>query len=107
MNFQQRFPKDDDIWIYSNPKEAQVKAHRILGQSATLYRSKAKNKKYAIYNPAGKLINFGQMSPPMEDFTKHRDPVRRQWYLTRTANIRGNWKDDAYSPNNLSRNILW
>ena len=99
------FPKNDNIWIYSNPKEAQLKAHRILGQSATLYRSKAKNKKYAIYNPNSKLINFGQMG--YEDFTKHKDPIRRQLFLTRTANIRGNWKDNNYSPNNLSRNILW
>jgi hypothetical protein len=42
-----------------------------------------------------------------EDFTKHKDPIRRHNYLTRTANMKGNWKDNPYSPNNLSRNILW
>ncbi len=107
MNFNQRFPKDDDIWIYSNPEQAQINAFRILGKSAILYRSKAKNKKYAIYNPDGKIVNFGQMSPPMEDFLKHKNDERRQRYLKRSANIRGNWKDNEYSPNNLSRNILW
>ncbi len=58
MNFNQRFPKDDDIWMYSNPQRAQLKALRIFGKSAILYRSKAKNKKYAIYIPDGKIVNF-------------------------------------------------
>jgi hypothetical protein len=44
MNFNQRFPKDDDIWMYSNPQRAQLKALRIFGKSAILYRSKAKIK---------------------------------------------------------------
>jgi hypothetical protein len=42
-----------------------------------------------------------------EDFTKHKDDKRRENYLKRTTNIPGNWKDNKYSPNNLSRNILW
>jgi hypothetical protein len=105
MNFDQRFPKDDEIWIYSNPEQAQINAFRIFGKSAILYRSKAKNKKYAIYSPDGKIVNFGQMG--YEDYTKHNDEIRKLRYLARTANIRGNWKDNYYSPNNLSRDILW
>lgn len=105
MNFQQRFPENDSIWDYSNPLEAQQKAFQIYGQSAVLYRSKTKNKKYAIVNPAGKVVNFGQIG--FEDFTKHKDQVRRQNYLKRTANMKGNWREDGYSANNLSRNILW
>jgi hypothetical protein len=42
-----------------------------------------------------------------EDFTKHKDEKRRENYLKRTANIRGKWKDDPYSKNNLSRCLLW
>ena len=42
-----------------------------------------------------------------EDFTFHKDLKRRDAYLRRTANMRGNWKNNPYSPNNLSRNILW
>ena len=106
MNFQQRFPADDPIWDYSNPQVAQTKAFKIYGPSAVIYRSQTKNKKYYIINPQGKKVNFGQMGK-YEDFTKHKDPVRRQNYLTRTAGIKGNWKDDGYSANNLSRNILW
>jgi hypothetical protein len=105
MNFQERFPSDDDIWMFSNPQTAQQKAFKIYGPTAVLYRSKAKGKKYAIKNPSGKIVNFGQME--YEDFTKHLDSVRRHNYLTRTAGMKGDWKKDGYSPNNLSRNILW
>ena len=105
MNFQQRFPSDDVIWDYSNPLEAQQKAFKIYGPTAILYRSKAKNKKYSIINPSGKIINFGQIG--YEDFLKHKNLSRRNLYLLRTANMKGNWKEDGYSANNLSRNILW
>jgi len=105
MNFQQRFPSDDEIWTWSNPLTAQEKAFRLYGPTAILYRSKAKNKKYAIINPSGKIVNFGQIG--YEDFLKHKNLDRRNSYLTRTANMKGNWKEDGYSANNLSRNILW
>jgi hypothetical protein len=105
MNFQERFPQDDDIWMYSNPREAQEKAFRIYGKDALLFRSKTKNKKYSIVNPKGKIVNFGQMG--YEDFLKHKNLSRKMNYLNRSAGMKGNWKDDGYSPNNLSRNILW
>ena len=105
MNFQERFPSDDDIWSYSNPTVAQQNAFKKYGKTAILYRSKAKNKKYSILNPNGKIVNFGQMG--FYDFTQHNDPVRRILYLQRSANIKGKWKEDGYSANNLSRNILW
>ena len=53
----------------------------------------------------GKMVHFGQLG--YEDFTKHKDKERRQRYLKRATNMRGNWKDNPYSPNNLSINILW
>ena len=105
MSFQQRFPENNAIWDYSNPIEAQKKAFQIYGKSAILYRSKAKDKKYSIINPAGKIVNFGQMK--YSDYTLTGDDLKRSLYLKRSANIKGNWKNDAYSPNNLSRNILW
>lgn len=105
MSLQERFPKDDDIWTYSNPIIAQQTAFKKYGPTAIIYRSKAKNKKYAIINPNGKIINFGQMG--YQDFTLHQDPIRRLHYLQRTANMKGDWKKDGYSANNLSRNILW
>jgi hypothetical protein len=105
MSFKERFDEYDAIWDYSNPLKAQQQAFKIYGANAVLYRSKTKNKKYAIKAPNGKMVNFGQMG--FEDFLKHNDPVRRMNYLNRSAKIKGDWKDDPYSPNNLSRRILW
>ena len=58
-----------------------------------------------VLDPTGRWIHFGQMG--YEDFTKHKDPVRRHNYLTRTAFMKGNWKLNKYSANNLSRSLLW
>jgi len=58
-----------------------------------------------VNKPNGGVVHFGQMG--YEDFTKHKDPARRDNYLKRTANIKGDWRSDKFSPNNLSRNILW
>ena len=54
-------------------------------------------KKYMIQDDNGKWIYFGQMG--YADYTKHKDLNRRYNYLTRTANMRGNWKEDKYSAN--------
>jgi hypothetical protein len=32
---------------------------------------------------------------------------RRKLYRMRATNIKGNWKDNKFSPNNLAINILW
>ena len=59
-----------------------------------------------VLNPhTNKWVYFGQMG--YEDFTKHQDLNRRKNYLRRTENMRGNWRDNKYSADNLSRNILW
>ena len=99
-----RFPKSDPIWNISNPRVVQRKAKEIYGKDIIIYRSNMKNKKYAIITPEGHKVNFGSA---MEDFTKHKDEQRRQNYLKRSAGIRGNWKENNYSPNNLSRLLLW
>jgi hypothetical protein len=98
--------KEKDILQYSNPEKVFKKARQYLGNNVDIELSDHPEKKYMIYNPnTDKWIHFGQMG--YEDFTKHLDPVRRHNYLTRTAFMRGDWKNDKYSPNNLSRNILW
>jgi hypothetical protein len=89
---------------YSNHIQAQKMAYKYLGKTAKLYPATNSQKKYAIWHD-GKWINFGQMG--YEDYTKHHNKTRRKNYLTRSGKIRGNWKQDKYSPNNLSRNILW
>lgn len=105
MSLLKRFEYFDPIWDFSDPVVAQQKAFKLYGDKAILLRSKTKTKKYAIRAPNGRLVNFGQMG--FDDFLKHKDPVRQNAYLTRSANIKGDWKDDPYSPNNLSRRILW
>jgi hypothetical protein len=89
---------------YSDHKQAQKMAYKYLGKTAKLYPATKREKKYAICHD-GKWVNFGQMG--YEDYTKHRNKTRRRNYLTRSARIKGDWKKTKYSPNNLSRNILW
>jgi hypothetical protein len=97
-----------ELLQYSDVNKAQKNAFKYLGKDAILYISPRKNKKYRIYNPhENKWVDFGSMNPPMEDYTKHKDKVRRERYLKRALNIKGNWKDNKYSPNQLTINILW
>ena len=67
--------------------------------------STRKNKKYMIMNDDHKLVHFGDLR--YEDFTKHQDLKRLNNYLSRATKIKGNWKIDKYSPNNLAINLLW
>jgi len=95
-----------NIYNYSNPDIVYKKAQQYLGKNVIINFSNKPPKKFMILNPhTEKWVHFGLM--PYEDFTKHLDQKRRQNYLTRTKNMRGNWKNNKYSPNNLSRNILW
>jgi len=97
--------KNDNLYKISNPKKAQKKAFDYLGSTAILYKSDKPKKKYKILNPnTNKYIYFGS---DMEDHLYHQNEKRRTNYLKRSSNIKGNWKDDPYSPNNLSINILW
>ena len=58
-----------------------------------------------ITTPDGKIVHFGQMG--YEDFTKHKNKTRRKNYLTRARRIKGNWKKNRYSANNLAMHLLW
>ena len=92
--------------LYSTPRTAQLMAHKYLGKTAKLYPSNNPVKKYKIFDPINKKwVNFGQVG--YEDYTKHHDKKRRKNYLTRTKSMRGDWKNNRYSANNLSREILW
>ena len=97
-----------ELLKYSDVNKAQKNAFKYLGKDAILYLSPRKNKKYRIYNPhENKWVDFGSMNPPMEDFTKHKDKERQQRYLKSASKIKGDWKNNPYSPNNLSMKILW
>ena len=98
------FPKDDPIWEFSDPLKVLKNAKKSYQQE--VYRSYKPAKKYMIYDKNNeKWVHFGQMG--YEDFTHHKDDRRRLNYLSRTANMRGNWRDNPYSANNLSRILLW
>ena len=91
---------------YSNPRIAQHMAYKYLGKTAKLYPAKNPAKKYSIFDPINKKwVNFGQLG--YEDYTKHKDKLRRKLYLNRATHINGNWKSNKYSANNLAIHILW
>jgi hypothetical protein len=71
----------------------------------TVQPSTRKNKKYMIMNDKNKLVHFGDLR--YEDYTKHHDGDRLNRYLSRATKIKGKWRKDKYSPNNLAINLLW
>ena len=97
--------KAEEIKRFSDPDQVAKMAKKYFGKDVPIYLSTKKDKKYMVQDPNGKWVHFGQMG--YEDFTKHRDEQRRNNYLNRSRNIRGNWKENKYSPNNLSIHILW
>jgi hypothetical protein len=101
-------PKTDILYKYSNPKQAQKNAKLHLGDDTVVYKSTRKDKKYMIYDPMNhKYVHFGGMNPPYEDFLKHKNNKRQTNYFKRALNIKGNWRENPYSSNNLSIWILW
>lgn len=100
-------PKYQRLIEVSNPDKVLKNANAYLGKgNFELFISNTKNHKYMIINKEnGRKINFGNIS--YYDYTKHNDETRRQAYLARSEKIKGNWRDSKFSPNNLSRALLW
>ena len=99
-------PKSDILYKVSNPIQAQKNAIKYLGKNIVLYKSSKPTHKYMILDLLNnKWVHFGSIE--YEDFLKHQDRKRQTNYLARASNIKGNWKDNKYSSNNLSMNILW
>ena len=90
---------------FSDYDKVYEKAKKYLGDDVVISESTRKGKKFMVKTPEDKWIHFGAVG--YEDFTKHKDEKRRDNYLKRATKIRGSWKDNNYSPNNLSINILW
>lgn len=81
-------------------------AREYLGGNVDIQSSTRKYKKFMVFNPdTNRYIHFGDNR--YKDYTQHRDKNRQRLYLARATKIRGNWKSNKYSPNNLSINILW
>ena len=76
-----------------------------LGKDGMIFPSTRKDKKFMVMKPTGEWVHFGAVG--YQDFTQHKNKERQQRYLKRRAGIKGDWKKDKYSANNLSREILW
>ena len=97
--------KKNALKLFSNYNVAKQKTREYLGDDVKLLISPRKDKKYRVYDPNGKAVDFGQMG--FQDHTRHQDEKRRENYLRRATNIKGNWKNNPYSANNLSLHVLW
>lgn len=97
--------KYNEVKKYSNPLEVKKKAKAHGYDPSCLFLSPRANKKYMMITPEGRRVHFGQI--PYEDFTKHKDTRRRENYLRRSGGTRGDWRSNPYSPNTLSRTLLW
>ena len=88
----------------SNPAKVKANFRKYKGNDdAQLELSEKKDKKYKVIHD-GKTTHFGST---MEDYTKHKDEIRRKSYLARAQGIKGNWKSNKYSANNLAIYLLW
>jgi hypothetical protein len=96
-----------DILEYTNPRQAQKMATKYLGKKhGNLFRSTKKEKKYMVYDPKNeKWVHFGQVG--YQDYTRHKNKTRRKNYLTRSRGMKGHWKSNKYSANNLAMHVLW
>ena len=98
---------------YSDPEIVLYRAKFYFGEDVKLLKSTRKNKKYMIYNPiTNKFVHFGAMG--YLDHTKYLQLYDletaneyRSRYLKRALKIKGDWKDNPYSPNHLSIKLLW
>ena len=94
------------VFQVSDPKVVQVKLSKWLNQEVDLLISPIKNKKYRIWDSRNsRYVDFGDTR--YEDFTKHKDKDRRDSYLARAKKIKGKWKSNPYSANNLAIQGLW
>jgi len=73
------------------------------GDNAVLSLSEKADKKYKVIFD-GKTTHFGST---MADYTKTLDDAKKKSYLARANGIKGDWKKNKYSANNLAINLLW
>jgi hypothetical protein len=92
-----------DLVKISSPKEVYKKFIELgYDKYTNIYVSTRKDKKYMVIHPiTNKKIHFGST---MEDYTYHKDNVRRNAFLKRNAK----WANfDKFTPARLSYNLLW
>ena len=96
--------KYKELLKFSNPEKVIENAIYFYGPDVNIDVSTRKDKKYMIYDRVNnKMVHFGQMG--YQDFTKHKNKKRQALYLARATRIKGNWRENPFSPNNLSIKI--
>ncbi len=97
----------------SNFDQVLTRAKHYYGDDVILLASTRATKKYMIFNPhTNNFVHFGGMgylhyTKYLQIYDKKDADLHRTRYLNRALNIKGNWMDNAYSPNNLSMILLW
>lgn len=87
---------------YSNPELVYKKARKMFGPHVIIQPSTRKSKKYMLLKPNGKWVHFGYYG--MEDYTKHKNLMRREAFRTRNHQWAYN---DPLSSSFLSFWLLW
>ena len=105
MAIDKNHPKYQQLLKVSNPASVVKKKNTYLGKDIEIFISDNKDKKYMIITPEGKRVHFGNIN--YEDYSRHKNEIRRNAYISRATNIKGDWKSNKYSPNNLAINLLW
>ena len=89
------------------------KSARLAGYDPKALEFSSKSeKKLMLKTPDGKVVHFGAtglgdyLLYSLSEGQEHA-AQKRHSYLARASNIRGNWKANKYSPNNLAIHILW
>jgi hypothetical protein len=98
------------------PKDYLRMAQRYAQRAGYPYKkvqfSDQPGKKLMIEDPSGRTVHFGATG--YNDFllyslqgNKQLADEKRRLYLARAQKIKGNWRQDKYSPNSLAIYILW
>ena len=97
----------NQLILVSNPEMVKQNMKKYFKKDVPeLFLSNRKNKKYMIFNQnTNKFVHFGSLI--YQDYTHHADDQRKKNYISRALNIKGDWRSNKYSPNNLSLHLLW
>lgn len=95
----------ENLHLISNYEKVKKNFEKYRGNDdVVLKRSEKADKKYKVIIGGKKTVHFGSV---LADYTHTGDENRRKRYLARAKAIKGNWRTDKYSRNNLSISLLW
>ena len=75
------------------------------GNDNAIIKPSTRNGKKFMVIYDNKTTHFGDINSP--DYTKTNDNTKKNAYLARATKIKGEWKKNKYSANNLAINLLW